>query len=386
MNVIFLSPHFPPQFWLFCRALRDAGATVLAIGDAPAHDLAPELRDSLSAWYHVPDLSRYDEVLRAVAYLVHRHGRIDRIDSLNEHWLELEARLREDFNIPGQRPADTARNRSKSSMRAVFHAAGIPSSEGERLTSADHARALADRLGFPLVFKPDVGVGAARTFRVDDEAGLRAALAQPLDGFVVERFVPGALTSFDGLTDRAGRIVFCTSHVYSSGIMDIVNQRLPMHYWSRRELPPLLEEYGRRAVAAFDVRERFFHLEFFEEGDGRYRALEINVRPPGGFTTDLLNFACDIDIYGLWARVLTGQPLDTFTYERRYHAAHAARRRGVRYRLSHEAVVDRLGPALCVYREVPHVLSDALGDAMYLLRHEDEPALHEAIALVEATA
>jgi biotin carboxylase len=385
MNVIFLSPHFPPQFWLFCRALRDRGVTVLAIGDAPAHELRPELRDTLSAWCQVPDLGRYDEVLRAVASLIHRYGRIDRIDSLNEHWLELEARLRLDFNIPGQRPEDTAKNRSKSAMREVFRTAGVPSSEGERLTSPDQARALADRLGYPLVFKPDVGVGAARTFRVNDEGELRAALAQPLEGFVVEKFVSGRLTSFDGLVDRAGRVVFCTSHIYSAGIMDVVNGRLPIHYWSRREIPSQLEDFGRRALAAFGVRERFFHLEFFQEGPDRFRALEINVRPPGGFTTDLLNYACDIDVYALWARVLTGGA-DDFTYERRYHAAHAARRRDVRYRLPHDELVRRLGPALCVSREIPAVLSDALGDWMYLLRHEDEAALLELIGLVEAAA
>src|SRR5262245_9178967 len=126
MNVVFLSPHFPPQFWLFCRALQEEGATVLGIGEPAAHELPPELLGCMAAWYQVPDMSRYDDVLRAVAFLVHRHGRIDRIDSHNEHWLELEARLREDFNIPGQRPADTARNRSKSQMRAIFKASGIP--------------------------------------------------------------------------------------------------------------------------------------------------------------------------------------------------------------------------------------------------------------------
>src|SRR6185437_16244208 len=97
-------------------------------------------------YVHVHAMERYDEVLKAVGYLISRHGRIDRIDSLNEHWLELEARLREDFNVFGQRPADTARNRSKSNMREVFRSAGVLCTEGERLTSRDHAWALAEKL------------------------------------------------------------------------------------------------------------------------------------------------------------------------------------------------------------------------------------------------
>lgn len=386
MNVVFLSPHFPPQFWLFARALRTEGATVLGIGEPPAHELAPELQSSLDAWYQVPDLGRYDDTMRALAWHLHRHGRIDRLDSLNEHWLGLEARLREDFNVPGPRPADVARFRSKSTMRQVFRDAGVPSTEGERLQSRDHAWALADRLGYPLVFKPDVGVGAARTFKVADERELEAALTGPLEGYVVERFAQGRLTSFDGLTDRDGRIVYCTSHVYSSGIMEVVTHRLPIHYYSRRTLPPQLVEYGTRIVEAFGLRERFFHLELFEEDDGSFRALEINVRPPGGFTTDLMNYGADVDVYALWAKVLTGRSLEGFTYERRWHVAHAARRHGVRYRLEHHDLVRELGHMLCVERPVPAVLSDAIGDHMYLLRHAEEAALKQAIALVEETA
>jgi len=42
-------------------------------------------------------MHNYDEMLRALGYFTHRYGKIDRIDSLNEYWLETEARLRTDF-------------------------------------------------------------------------------------------------------------------------------------------------------------------------------------------------------------------------------------------------------------------------------------------------
>jgi len=35
MNVVFLSPHFPPQYHHFCRQLQQAGVNVLGIADAP---------------------------------------------------------------------------------------------------------------------------------------------------------------------------------------------------------------------------------------------------------------------------------------------------------------------------------------------------------------
>jgi hypothetical protein len=386
VNVIFLSPHFPPQFYLFCRALKEEGATVLGIGDAASHSLPRHVTDALSTYFHVPDMARYDEVMRGVGFLIFRHGRIDRVDSLNEHWLELEARLREDFNIPGQKPADTARNRSKTSMREIFRRGGVPCSEGERLTSRDHAWALAARFGYPLIFKPDVGVGAARTFRVDGEKELAAALREQLDGYVVEKYERGPLVSYDGLTDRNGNVVFATTHVYSTGIMDIVQRHLTMHYYSRREIPPRLEELGRRVLTAFDVRERFFHIEFFEADEVGYRALEINVRPPGGFTTDLMNFTADIDIYKLWAKVITGANLEGWRYQRNYCCAHVGRRHGMRYALSHDEVVGFLGERLVMQGEMPPVLAAAMGETFYVLRDPDEEALVEAIHAIERLA
>jgi hypothetical protein len=322
--------------------------------------------------------------VRAVGYFTHRFGRIDRIDSLNEHWLELEARLREDFNLFGQRPSDTAKNRSKTAMREIFREAGVPCTEGERLTSNDHAWALVRKFGYPLVFKPDVGVGAAHTFKVNNENELVAALERPLAGYVVEKFEPGSLISYDGLCTRDGRIVFVISHVYSAGVMDIVNHRLTMHYYSLRQIPPELEEMGRRAVKAFNIRERFFHIEFFKNADG-YKALEINVRPPGGFTTDLMNFSCDIDIYELWAKVLTGKSLDGWKYERKYCAAHAGRRYSVSYRYSHEELLAKLGKRVVGFREMPPILAGAMGDFMYILRDPEEGSLREAIRLIETT-
>ena len=37
------------------------------------------------------------------------------------------------------------------------------------------------------------------------------------------------------------------------------------------------------------MKERFFHIEFFREGDD-YIAIEYNNRPAGGFTIDVYNF------------------------------------------------------------------------------------------------
>ncbi|HZH76530.1 MAG TPA: carboxylate--amine ligase, partial [Archangium sp.] len=186
MNVVFISPHFPPQFVHFVTALRDRGVNVLGIGDAPYDSLRHELREALSEYFFTPNLHDYDAVLRAVGYLTWRHGRIDRIDSLNETWLEVEARLREDFHVPGLLPADIQRLRTKLGMHDVFKKAGVAHPDSLPVKNAAGVKAFAKSVGYPLVLKPDVGVGAARTFKVSSDAEVDAALAEPLTHYVAQ--------------------------------------------------------------------------------------------------------------------------------------------------------------------------------------------------------
>lgn len=382
MNLVFFSPHFPPQYHLFCAAAKKRGINVLGLGDCPWESLPGESRDALNDYAYVPNMDSDDAVIRALGLLTHRHGKIDRIDSLNEHWLDMEARMREHFNVFGQRPADTARNRSKTAMREVFESARVPCTQGVKFDTADEARTFAAKHGYPCVLKPDTGVGASGAFRVDSDADLSAALARNLTGYVIEAFTLGTLGSYDGLTDREGRIVFETSHVYSAGIMDIVNDGVPMYYYSRREIPAMLLEYGRRAVAAFGVRERFFHVEFFALPDGDFCGLEINVRPPGGYTTDMMNYSMDGDIYDLWARVVSEGTAD-FVYERKHHVMHISRRNDRTYKLTHEAALARLSGLLVHYRPMPAAFAGAMGDHMYLVRGDDLDVLIEAATALQ---
>ncbi|MBN2571723.1 MAG: hypothetical protein JXA68_06310, partial [Ignavibacteriales bacterium] len=94
MNIVFLSPHFPPHYYLFCVYLRTFGANVLGLADEHYHSLRQELKEVLSDYYKVFDMNSYDELLRALGYFTHKFGKLDRIDSLNEYWLETEAKLR----------------------------------------------------------------------------------------------------------------------------------------------------------------------------------------------------------------------------------------------------------------------------------------------------
>ena len=99
MNFIFISPNYPPSYWQFCQRLRESGATVLGIGDAPYFELSEALRNCLTEYYYLNSLHDYEQVYRAVAFFIFKYGRIDWLDSNNGYWTEQDARLRSDFNI-----------------------------------------------------------------------------------------------------------------------------------------------------------------------------------------------------------------------------------------------------------------------------------------------
>ena len=384
MNVVFLSPHFPPHWWRFVRGLKDVGATTLGIADGNWEQLRPELRDALDDYYRVDDLGNYDLLTRALAFFIHRHGRIGRLDSLNEHWLEVEARLRTDFNIKGINRNTIGPIKRKSLMKNRFVSAGLPVARGKVCRTPNQLRRWLAEIGLPAVAKPDVGVGAAKTYKLETNADVERYVHEKPDvDYIVEEFISGELITYDGLAGRAGEIVFDSTFHYSTGVMEAVNQQLDLYYWIPRSIPADVRDVGQAMARAFDLRERPFHFEIFRTSDGRLIPLEVNMRPPGGWTVDMFNFANDIDLYREWANVLVHGRFDA-TVTRRYHVLYASRRDIRTYVLSHEDVLREFAHLIVHEARMEPVLASAMGDQGYILRSPEADSLFEAARQIQA--
>ena len=386
MNVVFLSPHFPPNFFQFCTRLRQVGANVLGIADASFDSLRPELRDALTEYYRVEDMHDFDALLRALGHFTWRYGHVDRLDSLNEYWLETEARLRTEFNIPGIRADEIDRVKRKSRMKRVFERAGLLVPRGRVCRNGPEARRFVEEVGYPIIAKPDVGVGAARTYRLEDDTDLDAYIGDkpPLD-YILEEAISGDIVTYDGLVDRNGDVVFSSTLTYSIGVLESV-RGADIYYWIAREIPEDLDEAGQRTVAAFGVRERPFHFEYFRrEPHGELVALEVNMRPPGGLTVDMFDYANDFDFYRMWAEVVATGTTATRT-KRPWFCFYVGRKPSHAYRLSHEDVLARF-PELIVHHErIDDVFATAIGSYGYILRGPAEEPLHEAARVMQELA
>jgi biotin carboxylase len=326
-------------------------------------------------------MHNYDELLRALGYFTNHYGKLDRLDSLNEYWLETEAQLRTDFNIPGLKNDDMPRIKRKSHMKQTYLKAGIPVARGKVVHTLAEGKRLVKEVGYPIVAKPDIGVGAAKTYKIHNLDELEKFFSQkpPID-YILEEFILGSISSFDGLTDRDGNLVFYTAHNYNQGIMEAVTNDDVVYYYSLREIPADLEDAGRRTLRAFDVRERFFHFEFFRTiEDNRIVALEVNMRPPGGMTTDMFNFANDIDVYREWANIIVFNRF-TAEYSRKYHCCYISRKFNRSFAHSHEEILEAFGPKIVHHEQISGIFSPALGEYGYLAR---SPDLEEIFAIVE---
>jgi biotin carboxylase len=386
MNFVFFSPHFPANGADFCDRLKKAGATVLGVGDAPYDLLDTKLKPALSEYYRVADMEDYDPVFRAIGHFIHKWGRIDRFESLNEHWLELEANIRTDFNVFGTKLDFVKNLKRKSRMRAFFRKSGVETIPQRKCSDRAGALTFIRRVGYPVVVKPDSGSGASNTFRINNGKELDKFFTdKPADvTFVMEQFVDGLVVTYDGLVNRDGEVVFAASTHYQQSVMEIVNKDQHMSYICRPEVDPAVEEAGRRILKAFDVRERFFHIELFQtHKDKRIIALEVNMRPPGAWITDAINYTYDIDIYAEWANMVVNNQAGG-PYKGKYFTAYASRKRHIRYSHDHEAVLAAHGDKIVHHQPIEEVFSRAMGHYAYQLRTTNLDDAMEAVRFIHA--
>ena len=372
MNFIFVSPNFPDSYRHFCTSLKRNGVTVLGIGDASYDSLHPDLKQALTEYYKVSSLQDYDQMLRAVGYFTSRYGKIDWLESNNEFWLEQDAALRTDFNITsGQKTPDMAKIKRKSEMKAYYRKAGLPVARSLFATDLDSALAFTAQVGYPVVCKPDNGVGANATYKFKCDDDVRYFFSQEHNTlYLMEEYVPGFVTTYDGIINSKGEVLFAASHISPLSIMDMVNDHIPMFYYVDKEMPQDVIDAGQATLKAFDVRSRFFHLEFFrlyedKEGLGKQGdlvALEVNMRPAGGFTTDMINYSQSVDVFQIWADMVAFDELRHSYEGKRTFCVHSSRWDDCTYKYPVEEVKQAIGDKLRMATRIPDALSGAMAN------------------------
>ena len=377
MNYVFISPNFPHTGTSFCDRLSKNGIRVFGIGDTPFDSLDDQLKAALTEYYYVSSLEDYDQVFRAVAFFSFKYGKIDFLESLNEYWLELDARLRTDFNVPiGIRSDRIAFIKEKALMKKIYHEAGIPTARQHVVTTREAGRAFIREVGYPVIVKPNIGVGANDTWKLKDDAELEAFYdALPSISYVMEEFIEGDIWTYDAVIDSHCEPLFESTATYAP-VMDAVLDDLDVAFYTCPDLPPQLRDLGRRTVKAFGVRQCFVHLEFFKLASprqglgetGDFVALEVNMRPAGGHDPDMMNYAHSVDVFQIYADMIADDNRFVPKSDEQFYCAYAARKDGHSYLRSHEEIMERYGDQIVLWEEMPPIDWPQMGRYVYMAR------------------
>ena len=392
MNYIFVSPHFPHTYWQFCDRLRRNGINVLGIGDAPYDSLEAPLKEALTEYYRVDSLEDYSQVYRAAAYFAWKYGKIDWIESMNEYWLEQDARLRTDFNVTtGIRSDRISFIKEKRLMKQLYLEAGIPTARQHVVSGREEGKAFIREVGYPVIVKPDVGVGATHTWKLENDADLDAFYDNlPPVPYVMEEFIEGEICSYDAILDSKCEPLFESMTVWPP-VMDIVNKDLDLMYYTCPEVPEKLRKLGRKTVKAFGVDRRFVHLEFFRltkarKGLGKagdFAALEVNMRPAGGYTPDMMDFAHSTDVYRIYADMVAFDERRVPESAEHFYCVYASRKDGHTYARTHEEIMEKYGSRMMMQEEMPPMNWPQMGRYMYTARLKTFEEAQEFIAFVQ---
>lgn len=368
MNFIVISPNYPQNFQEFTVSLVKKGFNVLGIGNESYDELSDKIKNSLKEYYKVSDLHNLDEVKRGVAFFFHKYGVIDRIESQNEYWMELDSQLRTQFNVPGLKIDDLSKTRKKSEMKKLFEKANVPIVPGFLVKEKSDIKKGVKELKLPLIAKPDTGVGASATYKLENEKDVLEFESKfnPKIHYFLEPFITGDIITYDGLLDQKGDIVFESGMVYSATPLQLLTKEKDIAYFVTKDIDPKLRDLGRTIINQFEMKERFFHLEFFRLEDGSYITIEYNNRPPGTYLVDMYNYAYSRSLFDDYADIVNG---DNFIQkeDNGKECLAITRRFEIDYVVSEQELYERYNSNIVTRLENPLVFRDLQGDVTYVI-------------------
>jgi hypothetical protein len=375
MNVVFVEPFFPKNQREFARALAEAGATVIGIGEYASDGFDDQLKGWLDHYEQVPSVTDVEAMTRAVRWVQDKLW-VDRLEATIEAHIMSTAQVREACTIPGTSVHTAWLCRDKPSMKEALRAAGVPTAASAAVSSAAGAHAFAAQAGFPLIVKPRSGAGASGTVRVDSDAALDSALGvfggQGADSIAVEEFIEGHEGFYD--TIAVGEFI-------STNRVDTAPEYAE------------LREMGQRVIRALEIGTSATHMEWFFGPKG-LKFSEIGCRPPGVGAWDLYSAGNDMDLYRAWAdAIVAGGVLSAPS--RRFASGIVALRPSQDGTISGYSGVDELQRQFGEWVIDAHLPSPGtptqgveagyMANAYVRMRHPDYDVLHDMLDTVGRT-
>ncbi len=369
-HVVFIAPRFFPNTNRYIKgfaALPDVTLSVVSMD--PESAIPAELKRRVSGHYQVREAYNAEELTVAVRGIQKGVGKVDRLAGALEELQGPMAHVREALDIEGIRTQVGQNFRDKDRMKDVLRAAGVPVARSGLAHSPAALRKFIEEVGFPIIIKPQAGLGARATHRVSSAEELSLLERQ---GIVPSARVPLQIEEFIRARERTcetvtikGKPVWRSGTRYLPSPLEVLETPWKQYcvLLPREENDEELERFypvNEKALtalfgdqAASAAGTALTHMEWFLRDDGRSLVNEVGVRPPGVQIMPLMSLAHETDFWDDWTKLIA---LDQFDPKPRKWAAGAAflRGQGAGDRIARvegiEAAVEELGDALIEFR------------------------------------
>lgn len=290
-----------------------------------------KLLDEPWAWTAINDAKTVNDdagvldYVRAVTNLAGVHA-IDRVVGLDEFDVLTAAMTREHLGLQGMSRSHALRFRDKLTMRNVASQAGIRCPEYVGAFNAESIGRFLAEVPAPWIVKPRHEVSAFG-IRKCETAGQVWDVLTDLDGrnnwrdhpsqFLIERFIEGRVFHIDSVVHRgsvaaAGVSQYGTTPFEVSHYGGVFTSSIVAYRSKERKR---LEALNGELLSAFNYENGVSHAEFLQsDADGELYLLEVACRVGGAYIANVLEHACNFNLWREWAK------LETATAERPYRS------------------------------------------------------------------
>lgn len=284
-----------------------------------------KLLDYPWAWTAINDARTVDDDAGVMDYVrattnVAGARAIDNVVGMDEFDVLTAAMTREHLNLPGMSRSDALKFRDKLTMRNVAYLAGIPCPEFIPAFNQERIDEFLDRVPAPWIVKPrhEVSAFGIRKCSTKDEVWTVLRQLDEMNNwrdhpsqFLIERFVEGRVVHVDSVVSNGkiaafgasqyGTTPFNVTHYGGVFTSSIVPYRAP----ERKSL----EKLNADLLSAFNLDKGVTHAEFLQsEETGEFFLLEVACRVGGAYIANVLEQACNFNLWREWAKLETATP------------------------------------------------------------------------------
>lgn len=341
-HVVFVAPRFLENTNRYVRAFAALdGVTLSVVSADPEALIPPELRPRVAAHYAVTDALDGAQLTAAVRALGRHVGPVDRLAGALEQLQTPMAQARDALGIEGINAAVARNFRDKDRMKDVLRAHGVPVARSALVRSSRELALFIGHVGYPVIVKPQAGLGSRATFRIEsaeDIAALAPKGAVPTDArpLQVEEYVRAREHTCETVTVRGVPVwrsgtryfptpleVLETPWVQYCVLLPREADEEPWKSFAPVNAAALSALFGEHAHTAAGTA--LTHMEWFLREDGSSLVNEVGARPPGVHIMPMMGLAHETDLVADWAELIA---FDRFAPKARRWAAGAAFFRG----------------------------------------------------------